>query len=387
MRKICVVTGSRAEYGHLRGLLAAIEAAPECVLQLVVTGTHLSDAFGMTIREIEEDGFTADWRIELLLNDDTPVGVAQDMSAVLSGMGSALASLAPDLLVVLGDRYEIAAASLAAVLAGIPIAHIHGGELTEGAIDDVFRHAITKMAHLHFVAAEPYAKRVIQLGEAPSRVFTVGTPGLDSLIDSAAGVDALRAATGWDGSKKLFLVTMHPETVSAESGAPGAGPLIEALKSLSSAHIVITGVNADPDHVAIEQEFRRFVDAHSSHACYVESLGRKLYGAALLAACVVIGNSSSGLIEAPVAKTPTVNIGDRQKGRLRAASVVDCRNDAADITAAISQALDPEFAKNCVGTTPPYGSAGASARIVRHLAELPLAGLTKKKFHDLPAVA
>lgn len=398
-RTICVITGSRAEYGLLRWLLEALRDKPQVRLQLAVTGMHLEPRFGDTWREIEADGFAIDARVPMALAGDSPADVAAAMGRVTQGMGQALTRLKPDLMVVLGDRFEILAAVQAAMLARLPVAHLHGGELTEGAMDDAFRHAITKMSHLHFTAAEDYARRVIQMGEQPARVFVVGALGLeavtrtDFMTRTALGEDLGRAFDTAVG-QPLLLVTYHPATLghrttddgAEETPEAGAAAMLAALTDLPAARIVFTGVNADPGHAAVDRLIAGFVAAHPQRASLHASLGQRRYLSLMRIADAVIGNSSSGLYEAPALGVPTVNIGPRQAGRLRGPSVIDCGETAEAIGAALHLALDPAFRTGLRTGDSPYGG-GAATRIADVLARVPLAGLIHKRFHDLPAAA
>jgi GDP/UDP-N,N'-diacetylbacillosamine 2-epimerase (hydrolysing) len=386
-RRVCVVTGSRAEYGLLRLLMEAIRKSPTLELQVVATGMHLSPEFGLTYRAIEEDGFRIDRKVEMLLSSDTPSGVAKSMGLGLIGFGDVLEQLHPDLVVVLGDRFEILAAATAAVVARIPIAHIHGGETTEGAFDDAIRHSLTKMSHLHFVANDEYRRRVIQLGEQPERVFTVGGLGIDAignlqLLDRAAVEKALEL----DFGKKNLLVTFHPVTLEASTSAQQMTELLAALSALRDTNLVFTMPNADTDGRQLFGMIRDFVAAHRNARAYT-SLGQLLYLSCLKEVDGVVGNSSSGLIEAPSLKKGTVNIGDRQKGRLRAASVIDCKPERTSIASAIAKLYSAEFQGGLASVDNPYGNAGASGRIVRIIEEGSLEGILKKRFYDTPATA
>lgn len=386
-RKICVVTGSRAEYGLLFWLMKAIDADPGLVLQLVVTGTHLEPGFGNTVEVIEKDGFTIDARVPLGLEDDTPAGVTTSAAAALDGIGKAFATLQPDLIALLGDRYEILAAATAAAIARVPIAHIHGGELTEGAIDDAFRHAITKLAALHFAAAEPYRQRIIQMGENPDAVFTVGAPGLDhlartELMDAAT----IAAELGLAAGEKYFLITLHPATLGKDHPGAEVDALLTALDAFPEIVAVFTGVNADSGRDAIAARIDAYVDTHPNRARMFASLGQTRYLSAMKHCTAVIGNSSSGIIEAPALGVPTVNIGPRQHGRLRAASIVDCDADAPSVIEAIGGVLDPAFLDAIADCEKPYGAPGASVKIAAVLGDVDIAALQRKSFHDLPGL-
>src|SRR5665213_3807488 len=346
-RRITVVTGSRADYGLLRGVLTRLQKMDDVDLRVIACGMHLLPKFGETWRLIETDGFPTAAKIDLELSDDRVETVARGTGIGVTGFSEALATIAPDLLVVLGDRFEILSAAVAATLLNIPIAHIHGGEVTAGAFDDAIRHAITKMACLHFVAAEPYRRRVIQMGENPQFVFNVGAPGLDEAA-TAPVLDrpALFRALGLGNPSQFLLVTLHPTTARPEADAATVAALLGALASIGDRAIIFTGVNADPGHGAIDDAIRAFVAAHEGRAHLFASLGSERYWAALRLADAVVGNSSSGILEAPAVGTPSVNIGDRQLGRLRAASIIDCPADQVVILAALQSILEGRFRLN-----------------------------------------
>ncbi|GAB7027928.1 UDP-N-acetylglucosamine 2-epimerase [Geotalea toluenoxydans] len=384
MRKICVVTGTRAEYGLLYWLMKEIQADDELQLQLVVTGMHLSPEFGLTYRTIEEDGFNIDAKVEMLLSSDTPVGIAKSIGLGIIGFADALDLLKPDAIVLLGDRYEVLAAAQAALVARIPVAHIHGGETTEGAIDEAIRHAITKMSHLHFVAAEPYRTRVIQLGEQPDRIFNVGAPGLDNakrlnLLDH----DQFEQSIGLKLGEVNFLVTYHPATLGTMSSRDSILELFKGLDQFPGARIIFTKPNSDTDGRIIGQMIDEYAKSHNERVVVFTSMGQVRYLSALRHCDVVIGNSSSGIIEAPAFKIPTVNIGERQAGRLKAASIVDCDEKADSIATCISRVLAPEFCNTLQNVQSLYGSGETSQRIVKILKTVSLDELTRKRFHDL----
>jgi len=381
-----VVTGTRAEYGLLYWLLREIDDDPDLELQLVVTGAHLAPEFGSTYRAIEADGFEIAARVDSLLASNTEVGVCKSLGLGVIGFADVYESLRPDVLVVLGDRFEILAAAQTAMLCNIPIAHIHGGEVTEGAVDEGIRHAITKMAHLHFVAAEPYARRVIRMGEDPARVWTVGAPALDNIERlTLLTADALAAEVGLTGSDPLFVITYHPVTRSTDGPDDALLQLMGALDRFPRARLLVTKANADADGSRINSAWEDYVRRHGNRAVLVASLGQLRYLSAVKAAAVVIGNSSSGLIEAPALGTPTVNIGDRQRGRLKAPSVLDSRETEQEITAAITRALSPEFRSTLSPNASLYGQAGASHKIKQILKETELDGILMKTFYDGPA--
>jgi len=382
-RKICVVTGSRAEYGLLRGVMSGIRTTPGLELQVVATGMHLSPMFGLTYREIEADGFRIDRKVEMLVSSDSSLALTKSMGLGLIGMGEALAALEPDLLLVLGDRFEIFAAATAALALRLPLAHVHGGETTEGAFDEALRHSITKMSHLHFVAAEDYRRRVIQLGERPDRVFLVGGLGVDAirrtaLLDRAA----LEASLGFRLGSRSLLVTFHPATLDAQPPEQQMAELLAALDPLNDTQLVFTLPNADPGGRALFPMVEEFVARHPNAHAFT-SLGQVRYLSCLAQVDGVVGNSSSGLTEAPSFGNPSVNIGERQRGRLRAASVIDCAADRRAIAEALRKLFSAEFQAVAKSARNPYGEGGASEKIVRILAEVPLAGLLAKSFHDL----
>lgn len=385
-RRITVVTGSRADYGHLRQVMLLLRDHPSFELKVVACGMHLAPQFGSTWREIERDGFTIDARVDLQLSGDSRVAAVKSSGLGMIGFADALQPLEPDLVVLLGDRYEILAAGVAAAILGLPIAHLHGGELTFGAFDEAIRHALTKLSQLHFVAAEPYRQRVIQLGEAPERVFAVGAPGLDNM---AAGNGWSRAATldalGLSPDARYLLVTLHPVTADPASDLPTAHALVAALAGSKGMHIVLTGVNADPGHATVERVLADFAASAPDRVHRFASLGPERYVAAIRHSLALIGNSSSGIIEAPAIGTPSVNIGDRQAGRLRARSVVDCGAVPDEIAAAIAKALTPETRRIAETEPSPYGGIGASQRLVDVLAALPEELMAGKRFFDLPA--
>lgn len=383
-RKICVVTGTRADYGLLRWVMQGIKDDPQLQLQVVATAMHLSPEFGLTHQEIERDGFGIDRKVEMLLSSDSPAGIAKSIGLGLIGFADALQALRPDLLLVLGDRFEILAVAAAALVARLPIAHLHGGESTEGAFDEGIRHSITKMSHLHFVAAEEYRRRVIQLGEQPGSVHLVGGLGIDNilklrLLDRAA----LEASLDFELGAKNLLVTFHPATLDDESAAGQMRELLAVLEQLTQTHLIFTLPNADTQSRALIRMVEEYVASHSNARAYA-SLGQLRYLSCVAQVDGVVGNSSSGLTEVPTLRKGTVNIGDRQRGRLRAASVIDCEPARQSIDAAIRKLYSPEFQAVLQSTRNPYGDGGASARVVAVLRECRLEGLTRKSFFDLP---
>jgi GDP/UDP-N,N'-diacetylbacillosamine 2-epimerase (hydrolysing) len=388
-RTICIITGSRAEYGLLRWLMEAIRDDERLSLQITVTGMHLEPPFGETWREITDDKFQIDARIPMHMEGDSPADISAAMGCIIKGMGEALADLRPDIVVVLGDRFEILAAILAAQPARIPVAHIHGGELTEGAMDDGMRHAITKLSHLHFTAADAYARRVVQVGEDPSRVFQVGGLGIEAITHTDyLDEQALERDLGHSLSGRLLLITCHPETLALNNGDQAVTrTLLAALAARPETRAIFTGVNADPGRQATYGLIHAFVADHPGRAHYHVSLGQRRYLSLMRIADAVVGNSSSGLLEAPAMGVPTVNIGGRQAGRLRAPSVIDCPEDAAAICAALDRALDADFRRTLDPADSPYGSGTAAAQITKLLATVSIDGITRKRFYDQPVAA
>lgn len=382
-RKIAVFTGTRAEYGLLYWLMKDIQTHAALELQLIVGAMHLSPVHGSTWRQIEADGFRIDARVEMLLASDSAVGVAKSMGVGTIGFADALDRLRPDILVVLGDRFEALAIVQAALVMRIPVAHLHGGEITEGAYDDAIRHAITKMASLHFVAAEPYRQRVLQMGEAPQTVFNVGAVGLDYLgREALMPLADVGESLGFALDAPYLLVTYHPVTAMDEEPADAFAALAAALEGFPQHRAVFTYPNADNGGQAIIAQIEALAAAHPERYCAVPSLGSRRYLATLAGAAAVVGNSSSGIIEAPALGVPTVNIGVRQQGRLAAASVLHCAARREAIAAALGQALAPAFAATCRGVVSPYGRGNAAAAITGVLADAPLPA--HKRFHDLP---
>lgn len=383
-RKIGVVTGSRAEYGLLQPLLTEIKNDPKLELQLFVTGMHLSPWFGSTHREIEEAGFSITERIESQLPSDTRLATGKSIGLGTVGFAEAFDRTRPDILVLLGDRFEILAAAVAALAHGIPIAHLHGGEVTEGAFDDCIRHAITKMSHLHFTAATEYQSRVIQMGEARDRVYQFGALGLDTLASMPLmNREELKKELSFDWGEQNFIVTYHPVTLNPLSAQDSIDALLKALDQFPKAHLIFTKPNADPEGRVICQAIEKYVAAAPERRKLFSSLGQRKYFSVLKQADLVIGNSSSGIIEAPGVAIPTINIGDRQKGRLRADSVIDCEEKERSIVDAIRKGLSAEFRTRLKNIHNPYGQGGVAAKIKKVLKEVALEGLLRKTFSDI----
>ncbi len=384
MRKVCIYTSTRAEWGLLRGVAEEIRCHEGLQLQILATGGHLSSRFGMTVSEIESDGFQINERIDILKFDDTPEGICKTMGLAMAGYGEALVRLEPDILLVLGDRYETFCVAAAAQVCRIPVAHIHGGETTEGAIDEAFRHSITKMAHLHFPACEEYRKRIIQLGERPDRVFNVGALGVENIRKvSLMSREELAESIDFDLNGPFFLVTFHPVTLERSTAEEQFENLLEALEQFPDHKVIITGANADADGSVINACIQAYVQSHPDRCVAVDSLGLRRYLAAMKFCDAVIGNSSSGILEAPAFKVPTVNIGDRQKGRVRTTSIIDCGVGQGEIAGAIQQALMPDFRDSFKEMSHPCEKNNTSAAIVEKLQELDLKDILKKPFFNV----
>lgn len=383
-RKICVATGSRAEYGLLKSLLRRIQADKNLMLQLLVTGAHLSEEFGLTYREIADDGFSIDKKVEILRDSDEQSAIARSMGLGMVGFSAALDELEPDILVVLGDRYEMFSVAATALVLNIPIAHIHGGELTEGSIDDVFRHSITKMSALHFAATETYKHRIIQLGENPNLVFKVGALSLEDIEQyDFIEKEELEASVGLEFGEKCVLVSYHPETVKGSNNQKTIHALINALNQIKSVRLLITKSNADYEGRMINKIWEHYVESKSGVAVLHASLGRRRYLSALKHVNGIIGNSSSGIIEAPSLKTGTVNIGTRQLGRIKANSVIDCKASSLEIRKAIEKLFSSEFIQSLETVDNPYFGQDVSKTIVSTLKNIALDSIESKSFFDL----
>lgn len=383
-RKICVVTSSRADYGLLKLVMRGIQEDSGLTLQVIATGAHLSPFHGLTIGEIEADGFEVDRRVECLSTSDEPNEIANATGRALSGCSKEFDELKPDLVLVLGDRFEIFAASAAALLARIPIAHIHGGETTAGAYDEAFRHSITKMSSTHFVATDEYRKRVIQLGENPCSVHLVGGLGVDAIKRlKLLSKDKVEQSLGIEFASKSLMVTFHPETLGYQSPGEQIFELLEALSNWTDTTLIFTLPNADTGGVEIRRQILNFVGKHKNAFAF-PSLGQLLYLSCMKIVDGVIGNSSSGILEAPTLKVGTINIGDRQSGRIQAASVINSVARKEDLRAAIIKLFSREFKDTIMNCVNPYGEGGASAQIVDLLKHRELYRVSQKSFYDLP---
>lgn len=382
--KICVVTGTRAEYGLLRWILQYIKDDVDLELKLIVTGMHLSPEFGLTYTSIEEDGFFIDKKVEILLSSDTPVGISKAMGLGIISFAEVFSEIKPDLLLLLGDRFEAFAAASAAMISNIPIAHIHGGESTEGVIDESIRHSITKMSHLHFTSTEIYKKKVEQLGEHPSRVFNVGAPGLDNINKLHLKTKKIiYKILGLNLKDNFFLITYHPLTLDINNSEEKFDSLLEVLSEFKEYKLIFTMPNADTNGRIIMEKIKSFLLNDPSRGNWFYSLGQLNYLSAIRQASLVIGNSSSGIIEAPSFKVPTINIGNRQKGRLKPLSVIDCNLSKKEICLAIKKGTSKKFRHTILNLNNPYGEGNSSKAIVKIIKRFDLTEVLNKKFYYL----
>lgn len=382
MRTITAVTVGRSDFGIYRPVLRAIQENPDLSLRLIASGMHLAPEFGHTVDAIVDEGFEVTERVEMSLSSDTPEGVAKSIGLGVIGFGQSFARSRPDLLLVLGDRFEMYAAAIAALPFRIPMAHIHGGEVTEGAIDDAIRHSITKLSHLHFVSTQAYADRIIRMGEEPWRVVVSGAPSLDNLAGvEVLGLDALGASLGVPLEQPFILATYHPATLEEQSARVQMDEVLAAITERDMP-VVFTMPNADPGGREVGEMIRAYTEAHPT-AVYVENLGTQAYFSMMANAALMLGNSSSGIIEACSFGLPVVNIGTRQRGRVRGSNVIDIDCEREAIAAGIAQALDPAFGQHIKGTVNPYGSGQASQVIAERLQAVELGPqLITKRFYD-----
>ena len=385
MRKICIFTGTRAEYGIMSRLFRLIDNDKDMQLQIIATNMHLSPEFGLTYKEIEADGFHVDKKVEMLLSSDTPNGTLKSMGLATIGFADALDELKPDMAVILGDRYEMLAAAEACLIYKIPVAHLYGGEITEGAYDDAIRHCITKLSHLHFTSTEEYRKRVIQLGEAPERVFCVGALGVNNIRnEEVMSLVELEESLQFKLGKKFLLVTFHPVTMETLTAAEQCDDLLLALEEVNDEYqLLFTLPNSDTDGRIIIQKIKDYVSKHSETAFAITSLGKKRYYSALKYATAVVGNSSSGLVEAPSFNIPTLNIGNRQLGRARGESVIDVPATYQEIREGLRRALSPTFIEKTRYFSNPYEKENTLENIYNNIKTYPLEGLIQKSFYNL----
>jgi len=382
-KKVCVVTGTRAEYGLLFWLMKEISQDKDLELQLIVTGMHLSSEFGLTYKEIEKE-FKIDKKIEMLLSSDTPIGISKSMGLAQISFSESYEDLKPDIIVVLGDRYEIFSAVSAAMIARIPIAHLHGGETTEGAFDESIRHCITKMSHLHFTATEEYRKRVIQLGEHPRRVFNVGGLGIENIKRlQLLSKNEFESSIDFRLNKKNILVTFHPVTLEESTSQQQFQELLDVIDELKDTNIIFTKANSDTGGRVINQMIDNYVSKNSHKSVCFASLGQVRYLSALQYVDCVVGNSSSGLTEVPSFKIGTINIGDRQKGRIKAKSVIDCNPIKKSIAKAFKTLYSSVFYDELKNIQNPYGNGNASKQILQEIKLIELSNLIKKTFYNI----
>ena len=383
-RKIAVITGTRAEYGLLTPLLWELRDDLQIELQLIVTGMHLSPEFGLTVQQIAEDGFAIDAKVEMLLSSDTPVGITKSMGLALIGFADALDRLSPDIVVLLGDRYEIMTAAQAAMIAGIPIAHLHGGESTEGLIDEAIRHSVTKMSHIHFTSTEKYRQRVIQLGEQPQNVYNVGAIGLDNIRQlKLLTKEQLEQAIDFKFGEVNLLITYHPLTLARQSSSILMEQLLAALDQFPNAHIIFTKPNSDTDGRIIARMMDEYAAINSTRVKCFTSLGQLGYLSTLQYVQAVVGNSSSGITEAPMFHVPTVNIGERQAGRMKGETIVDCDSSSSSIISAIELALSDSFRTSISSAVSLHGNGDTAPKIKRILKTASLEGLLMKSFYEV----
>ena len=384
-RRICVITGTRAEFGLLYWLMKEIESDDALELQVIVTGMHLSPEFGLTYKEIEKD-FKIDKKIEMLLSSDTSIGISKSMGLAQISFSESYEDLQPDLLLVVGDRYEIFGAVSAAMIARIPIAHLHGGEATEGLVDESIRHSITKMSHLHFTSTDKYKSRVIQLGESPDSVFNVGGLGVDNIekLQLLTKVD-LERVTSFKFGDKNILVTFHPVTLEKCTAETQFQELLDSIDKLKNTKIIFTKANSDTDGRVINSMIDVYVGKRDNAISFV-SMGQLNYFSALQFIDSVVGNSSSGLLEAPSFKIGTIDIGDRQKGRIKADSVISCDPTQESINNAFDKLYSKSFQKVISNTKSPYGTGGASKKVVRIIKKANLSNILKKSFYDIKGI-
>ena len=382
--KICIFTGTRAEYGLLRPLMDEIKKDRAFKLQLLVSGMHLSQEFGLTYKEIEKDGFKIDEKIEILLSSDTPVGLSKSIGLGLVSFCEAYERLKPGVVVILGDRFEAFAAATAAMVSRIPIAHLNGGEATFGLIDEAIRHSITKMSHLHFTSTEEYRKKVIQLGEHPDRVFNVGAIGLDNIKElKLLTKKTLEKQLNFKFGKHNLLVTFHPVTLERNTSKRQFQNLLSALDGLKDTHIILTKANADTDGRVINQMIDEYVYRNPDRVAAFASMGQQKYLSTMRLVDGVVGNSSSGIMEAPSFKIGTINIGERQKGRIRASSIIDCRPTKENIRKALKKLYCDTFQKLLKNVTNPYGDGNTARQIRSILKKFDGSNILKKDFYSM----
>lgn len=382
--KVCVATGTRAEYGLLKPLIDELKKFPNIITQLLVTGSHLSQEFGLTYKQIENDGVQIDYKVDMHLSSDTAEGVTKSMGTGMAGFAEAFKKSRPDLLVILGDRYEMLALASTALIFKIPIAHIHGGEITEGAYDDAIRHAITKLSHLHFASTEEYKKRIIQLGEQPETVFNVGAIGIDNIkkLNLLSKIE-LEKELNIKFAKWNYIISFHPETLSDESVETQFQNLLNAIGQITDAFFIFTKANADTNGTVINEMMKRYVSTHKRKAALFDSLGTLRYLSTIKYCNALVGNSSSGIIEAPSLGVPTINIGNRQKGRIQAKSVLNCKADTKEIAELLFAIQDKAFISKLFIEKNPYGNGNTAVQIATVINNTNALSLNTKKFYNI----
>lgn len=386
MKKICFITGTRAEYFILSPLMKKVEAHPDFQLQIVATGMHLSPEFGLTYQDIEKDGFVIDEKVEMLLSSDTPEGIAKSMGLAMMSFPSVFRRLQPDILVILGDRYEMLAVASVACVMNLPIAHLHGGEKTEGAFDESIRHSLTKMSYLHFTSTEEYKNRVIQLGEQPERVFNVGALGVENIKETKLlSKEALEESIGFALGEHFALVTFHPVTLEKSTAKEQFSQLLQALEEKDDLKVIFTKANSDTDGRIINEMIDQTIQKNPDKYVGFTSMGLLRYLSAMKYCDFVLGNSSSGLLETPTLKKPTINIGDRQKGRIKALSVIDCLPEKESVLVAMKKAESKGFLEQIEAMENPYGDGTSSVQMIQILERFLLENVIdiKKVFFDL----
>ncbi len=384
MRKICFITGTRAEYGLLAPIMRLVQADADCRLQVIATNMHLMPQYGNTYLEIEADGFVIDEKVPMERPSDDASGIIASMSVELTGMDAALARLSPDIVVILGDRYEMLVAAIVCLMRRIPVAHIHGGEITEGAVDDAIRHSITKMASLHFTSTEQYRRRVVQLGEVPERVMCVGAPGVENIRQmQLMSRPELEQSLGLSLDGPYMVATYHPATLGDRTPQQEIDDFLAALDHQPGVKVIFTLPNSDPGSDPIRRAIEAYCQAHPERSACFTSLGARRYLSLIAGARAVIGNSSSGIIEAPSYHVPTLNIGDRQRGRVRSRSVIDCASDRASIIDGLERVMSASAREIAATAANPYEQPGTAAAIFTALKSADLAALGRKAFHDM----
>ncbi len=385
MNKLAIITGTRAEYGLLKPLISKLKNCNEFDVKVIATGTHLSPEFGYTYKEIEKDNIHIDEKVEILMSSDSSIGISKSLGLAIISFSEVFDRMKPDAVIVLGDRYEIYGVTTAASISKIPVIHLHGGETTEGAFDEAFRHCITKMSYFHFTANEEYRKRVIQLGESPERVFNVGAIGIENILSmDLLTKSELEENIKFKLDKPYGLVTFHPVTLEKGTAQKQFKELLNSLSKMKNMKFIITKANADSDGRIINKMIDEYVQNNKERVISFTSMGQLRYLSAMKYCSLVIGNSSSGIVEAPTFKKPTINIGDRQKGRIQATSIINCRSQEDEILNGINKALNKEFLDEIQQIVNPYGDGNTTSKIIEVIRKELFKDINmKKKFYDL----